>query len=55
MRELPDDVGVNRIVHGSSWYSTEEAASLVRFRLNDQVCNAYRSLGFRYVVVRVDG
>lgn len=49
-RELPDDVQVNRIVRGSSWYSTEEAASLVRFRLNDQVCNAYWDLGFRYVI-----
>jgi formylglycine-generating enzyme required for sulfatase activity len=38
------------VVRGSSWYSTEQSASLVRFRLNDHLCNAYWDLGFRCVI-----
>jgi formylglycine-generating enzyme required for sulfatase activity len=44
-----------RIVRGGSWYSREELATHVCFRLDDPPCNAYWDLGFRVVVRRSSG
>jgi formylglycine-generating enzyme required for sulfatase activity len=54
IREETADVSADRVVRGSSWYSTEPAASQIRFRLHDQICNAYWDLGFRYVIAEAD-
>jgi formylglycine-generating enzyme required for sulfatase activity/energy-coupling factor transporter ATP-binding protein EcfA2 len=53
-REKTGGLG-KRIVRGGSWYSREESATHVCFRLDDPPCNAYWDLGFRVVVRRSQG